>query len=63
VLDFRKAKSKLSVDDFNNEYSDFSKPPEINVTFTEQPKEPEDDKIVVYDWIKTMGYSLINNKR
>lgn len=53
VFDTRKAKGKLTVDDFNKEYSDFSKPPEINITVTlkEQKGEPADDKVVVYDWI------------
>ena len=48
---FRKAKNKLRVDDFNKKYSDFSKPPEINITITlkEQSQEPKDDKVVVYE--------------
>lgn len=52
VFDHRKAKHRLSVDDFNKQYTDFSKPPEINITVTlkEQPDEPKDDKVVVYDW-------------
>jgi len=53
VFDSRKAKAKLTVDDFNKEYSEFSKPPEINITVTlkEQTNESPDDKVVVYDWI------------
>lgn len=53
VFDSRKAKGQLTVDDFCKEYSDFSKPPEINITVTikEQKAEPSDDKVVVYDWI------------
>ena len=53
VFAFRKAKTKLRVDDFNKKYSDFSKPPEINITITlkEQSQEPKDDKVVVYEWI------------
>ena len=53
VFDSRKAKGRLTVDDFCKEYSDFSKPPEINITVTikEQKAEPSDDKVVVYDWI------------
>jgi putative ATP-dependent endonuclease of OLD family len=53
IFDFRKAKSRLTVDDFCKNYSDFSKPPEINITVTieEQKDERPDDKVVVYDWI------------
>ncbi|MCD4833777.1 MAG: AAA family ATPase [Bacteroidales bacterium] len=53
VFDSRKAKGKLTIDDFCKKYSDFSTPPEINitVTFKEQTNEPSDDKVVVYDWI------------
>lgn len=57
IFDHRKAKGKLTVDDFNKEYTDFSKPPEINitVTFKEQKNEPADDKVVVYDWMTSPG--------
>ncbi len=43
VFDHRKAKNRLSVDDFNKQYTDFSKPPEINITVTlkEQSDEPK----------------------
>jgi putative ATP-dependent endonuclease of OLD family len=53
VFDYRKSKGKLTVDDFNKDYSDFSKPPAINITvsFKEQKNEPNDDKVVVYDWM------------
>lgn len=53
VFDSKKAKGQLTIDDFCKEYSDFSKPPEINITVTikEQKDEPADDKVVVYDWI------------
>jgi len=53
VFDSKKAKGKLTIDDFCKEYSDFSKPPEINITVTikEQKGETADDKVVVYDWI------------
>lgn len=53
IFDSRKAKTRLSIDDFCKEYSDFSKPPEINITVTirEQKGETSDDKVVVYDWI------------
>lgn len=53
VFEHRKAKNRLSVDDFNKKYTDFSNPPEINITVTikEQPDEPKDDKVVVYDWL------------
>jgi len=56
VFDFQKIKRRITVDDFSKEYSDFSKPPEINitVTFTEQTNEPKDDKVVVYDWITSL---------
>jgi putative ATP-dependent endonuclease of OLD family len=57
VLDSRKAKNKLTIDDFCKEYSDFSKPPEINIslTFKEQKGESEDDKVVVHDWYTATG--------
>ena len=57
VLDSRRAKNKLTIDDFCKQYSDFSKPPEINitVTFKEQKDEPDDDKVVVYDWFTKTG--------
>ncbi|WP_420551985.1 ATP-dependent nuclease [Tenacibaculum aiptasiae] len=53
VFDSKKMRGKLTIDDFCKEYSDFSKPPEINitVTFKEQEDELADDKVVVYDWI------------
>lgn len=57
IFDSRKSKSKLTVDDFNKEYTDFSMPPEINITVTlkEQISESKDDKVVVYDWITSPG--------
>lgn len=53
IFDSRKAKGRITVDDFCKEYSDFSKPPEINITVTikEQKIESSDDKVVIYDWI------------
>lgn len=52
VLNARKAKYKLTIDDFCKEYKDFDTPPEINITitFNEQSEEPEDHKVLVYDW-------------
>jgi len=52
VLDARKAKYKLTIDDFCKEYKGFGIPPEINIsiTFKEQEEEPDDHKILVYDW-------------
>lgn len=57
VLDSRRAKHQLTIDDFCKEYLDFSKPPEINitVTFKEQKDESEDDKVVVHDWFTNTG--------
>ncbi len=56
VLDSRKAKFKLTIDDFCKEYKDFRIPPEINITLTfrEQEDEPDDHKVLVYDWITKM---------
>jgi len=56
VLDFRKAKFKLTIDDFCKEYKYFCIPPEINITLTlrEQENEPDDHKVLVYDWITKM---------
>lgn len=56
VFDSRRAKGKLTIDDFNKEYSDFSKPPEINikVTLREQNNEPSDDKVVLFDWVTSL---------
>jgi len=53
VFDYRKSKGRLTVDDFNKAYTNFSVPPEINITVTlkEQENEPSDDKVVIYDWI------------
>jgi predicted ATP-dependent endonuclease of OLD family len=53
VLDARKAKYKLSIDDFCKEYKDFDIPPEINISITlkGQKIEPDDHKVLVYDWI------------
>ena len=52
IFDPKYNRTKLSVDDFNKEYSDFSTPPEIiiSATITEY-NDSEDDKNVVYDWL------------
>jgi putative ATP-dependent endonuclease of OLD family len=52
VLDARRAKNKLTIDDFCKEYHNFSIPPEINITITfkEESGESGDDKVVVHDW-------------
>lgn len=52
IFNHRNNRSTISVDDFNKEYKDFTKPPEIiiSVTITEH-KDLEDDKNVVYDWL------------
>lgn len=57
VLDSKKYKNKLKIDDFSKDYTDFSKPPEINITLTfkEQKDEPEDDRVVIYDWFTNIG--------
>lgn len=59
VLDSRKSKRKLTVDDFCKKYTDFSTPPEITITLTlsEQSNEPSDDKVVIYDWITDLDPS------
>lgn len=53
VLDSRKAKFKLTIDDFCKEYKNFDVPPEINISITlkGQKDEPDDHKVLVYDWI------------
>jgi predicted ATP-dependent endonuclease of OLD family len=53
VLDARRAKYKLSIDDFCKQYKDFDIPPEINISITlkGQEIEPDDHKVLVYDWI------------
>jgi len=55
VLDSRKAKSKLNVDDFCKEYKNFDIPPEINISLTFKGEseniEPDDHKVLVYDWL------------
>ena len=53
VLDARRAKYKLSIDDFCKEYKNFDIPPEINISITlrGQEIEPDDHKVLVYDWI------------
>ena len=52
----RNNKTKLTIDDFNKEYSDFSIPPQIQIIVTLQGEkdETENDKIVVYDWIENL---------
>jgi len=57
VFDSKKAKSKLTIDDFCKQYADFSKPPEINITVSirEQIDENIDDKVVIYDWITDLA--------
>lgn len=52
IFDPKYNRTRLSVDDFNKEYSDFSTPPEIiiSATITEY-NDSEDDKNVVYDWL------------
>ena len=51
----RNNRENPSIDDFNKEYKDFSKPPSIKITAhiieSEQSKESEDDKNVIYDWL------------
>ncbi len=52
----RNNKQKLTIDDFNKEYSDFSIPPsiQIEVTLQGEKDETENDKVVVFDWIVTL---------
>lgn len=56
VLDPHKSKRDITIDDFNKEISDFTLPPEINitVTFKRSKDEPEDHKVLVYEWITLM---------
>lgn len=44
---------KISIDDFNKEYTNFGVPPEIfiSTTITVGADDSEDDKNVVYDWL------------
>ena len=50
----RENRKKPTIDDFSKIYSDFSKPPKINITAIiseENDMEMEDDKNVIYDWL------------
>lgn len=52
IFDPKYNRARLSVDDFNKEYSDFSTPPEIIISATiTGHNDSEDDKNVVYDWL------------
>lgn len=53
----RNNKPKLTIDDFNKEYSDFSVPPsiQIEVTLQGEKDETENDKVVVFDWIESLN--------
>jgi len=52
----RNNKPRLTIDDFNKEYSDFSIPPSIQIEVTLQGEKDEtvNDKVVVFDWIETL---------
>lgn len=52
----RNNKPRLTIDDFNKEYSDFSIPPQIQIEVTLQGEkvETENDKVVVFDWIENI---------
>ena len=52
----RNNKTKLAIDDFNKEYSDFSIPPSIQIEITLQGEkvETENDKVIVFDWIENI---------
>jgi predicted ATP-dependent endonuclease of OLD family len=54
----RNNKKKLTIDDFNKGYSEFSIPPsiQIEVTLQGEKDETENDKVVVYDWIETLDH-------
>jgi predicted ATP-dependent endonuclease of OLD family len=48
----REFRGKPTIDDFNKEYKDFSKPPRIDIEITiSEHNDNENDKIVVYDWL------------
>ncbi len=51
----RNLRVKPSIDDFNKDYKDFSKPPKIEITVSikesENQKEMADDKNVIYEWL------------
>lgn len=53
----RNNKQKLTIDDFNKSYSDFSIPPsiQIEVTLQGEKAENENDKVVVYEWIESLN--------
>ena len=53
----RNNKPRLTIDDFNKEYSDFSIPPsiQIEVTLQGEKDETDNDKVVVFDWIETLN--------
>jgi len=52
VFDHKNNRAKVSVDDFNKEYVDFTIPPEIIISVTiAEHNDSEDDKNVVYDWL------------
>ena len=56
IFNRRNNRSRLSVDDFYKECSDFSKPPEITLTVTIKENEDQpDDKNVIYDWLIKLG--------
>lgn len=52
----RNNKQKLTIDDFNKSYSNFSVPPsiQIEVTLQGEKAENENDKVVVYEWIESL---------
>lgn len=52
IFDYNNKRTRLSVDDFNKGYVDFSAPPEITISATiTEHSDSEDDKNVVYDWL------------
>ncbi|WP_319526165.1 AAA family ATPase [uncultured Desulfosarcina sp.] len=48
----REHREKLTIDDLNKEYQDFSKPPRIDISvLISEHEDKKDDKNVIYDWI------------
>ena len=52
IFNRKSKRERMSVDDFNLEYENFSTPPEIAITVTiSEHEDSVDDKNVVYDWL------------
>jgi predicted ATP-dependent endonuclease of OLD family len=52
IFSYRSNQSRITIDDFNKDYKDFSLPPKISITATiTEYKDLPDDRNILFDWV------------